>query len=176
MTAGLYTAALFATQYPDGGNFQWGAGSSRRWWCPVSRRSQPWGSAPWWSGGPSLAAPLAATSPLLVLVSSVGGVVALGTGREQVSRLYGDRRLLLPVNVTTSDLLPRLMWREDLPWLRARPADLETLLERLPRRRCGPGDGRRGPGRRGGPGGPLGAVAMTSVRSGTPLHIVVVRQ
>ena len=78
--------------------------------------------------------------------------------------------------MTTSDLLPRLMWREDLPWLRARPADLETLLERL--RVAGvaqvtvvaaPADA-AGPAARWVRSDDLGAVGAT------PLHIVVVRQ
>ena len=85
VTAGLYTAALFATQYPDGGNFQWGgrfltplvvplaAVAAMGLGALVERRPEP------------RHAPLATTLALLVLVSSVGGVVALGTGREQVS-------------------------------------------------------------------------------------------
>ena len=35
------------------------------------------------------------------------------------------------MNVTTSDLLPRTMWREGMDWLRAQPDDLDRLLKEV---------------------------------------------
>ena len=132
LTAVLYTAALFLTQYPDGGNFQWGGRFLTPLVVPLAAvaaigvaaivERRPAGRRRPFAAGPR---------------GARGGVVGrwgrrAGFGRDQVDRLYEEIvDASSPVNVTTSDLLPRLMWREDLPWLRARPAQLDGLLHDL---------------------------------------------
>jgi hypothetical protein len=132
LTAGLYTAALFLTQYPDGGNFQWGGRFLTPLVVPLAAVAAIGVAAMVERRPAGRRRPFAASLVVLALVSSVGGVAALGSGRDQVDRLYEEIvDASSPVNVTTSDLLPRLMWREDLPWLRARPAQLDGLLDGL---------------------------------------------
>ena len=131
-TAALFTLAVYATQYADGGNFQWGG----RFLTPLI---VPLAVVAAGGLGRLVALRPAPQRRLLVgslaalaLLVSVCGVAALGTGRQLESELYAQiAASASPVNVTTSDLLPRTMWREDMDWLRAQPDDLDRLLEEV---------------------------------------------
>ena len=59
-------------------------------------------------------------------------VVSLGTTRAGVEPLYAAvAASASAANVTTSEQLPRLVWREDLAWLVAPPDEVGDLLETM---------------------------------------------
>src|SRR4051812_25074641 len=130
--AAAFALALYATQYPDGGAFQWGG----RYLTPVLVpltvvavgglqglvAARPSGTRRLTTGS------LAGLAGAVALI----GVTAVGSARADVSGIYDQLSAnRSAVNVTTAELLPRMMWREDVPWLRAEPADLGPLLDRL---------------------------------------------
>jgi hypothetical protein len=129
---GLFLLALYATQYPDGGAFQWGG----RFLMPVVVPLAALAAVGLGALLDARPAPRRRTFGTLLaavaVASAVHGVAAVGSYREGVGALYQEvEAAASPVNVTSSDLLPRLMWREDLPWLRATNGDLDVLLEHL---------------------------------------------
>lgn len=117
-SAGLTAIAVLATQYPEGGGFEWGGRFLLGLSVPVAvlavaglRRALPSAGAP----GAGLAVPAAGA---VLVVFAVAGATILGQVQRRHDRVVGlvDRTATAagaPVVVTTSPALPRLAWRLD---------------------------------------------------------------
>jgi hypothetical protein len=123
---GVFVVATWATIYPDGGAFQWGG----RFLAPavVPLAAVAAGGLRSVARRPGMPAALVA----LAIVSSVSGVAVIGSSRDFTAAVY-DRieAERSPVNVTTAELLPRMMFREQMDWLRPTPEDLNGMLDRM---------------------------------------------
>jgi hypothetical protein len=130
--AGLFALALYATQYPDGGAFQWGGRFLTPVLVPLTVVAVGGLRGLVAARPPASRRPATVALAGLAAVVAVMGVASVGAARGDVAGIYDQvSASASPVNVTTAELLPRMMWREDLPWLRATPADLGPLLDRL---------------------------------------------
>jgi hypothetical protein len=133
-TLAIFTVAVLATQYPEGGGLEWGGRYLSAGWVPLA---------------------VLAAAGLLRAVDTVpelerGRVVALLTGFGLVSALFAVgtvgalraredailaalARHPAPVTVTTRRALPRLAWRADdrLTWMLTDDAGLPALLHSL---------------------------------------------
>lgn len=137
LTVALTALAIWATQYPDGGVFQWGGRFLMVLAVPAAvlaadgiRRLLDEAAE---AGGVAVrkTAVFGAVVALAV-VGAVAPVVALRTTREQFVDTLGTVEAASgPVAVTTSTEMPRLMWRSDIDFLRVDKADVDEALTRL---------------------------------------------
>jgi hypothetical protein len=139
-TAGLFTLAVLATQYPTGGTGEWGG----RYFAIAVPVAVPVLLLALLRAGRRLP-PGATSSPLaaLVVCSLAMSVMAVASHRARVrsstvlaasvvaaSERVGDAR---PVVVTTDVILPRLAWPafDEVRWLLASPDQVEEVVGAL---------------------------------------------
>ena len=127
-----FAGAVLATQYADGGGFQWGG----RFFAPLlpgAAAVAALGLAALVDGRPAeVRRTTVGALAALGLVAGLMPVVSLGTTRAGVEPLYAAvAASASAANVTTSEQLPRLVWREDLAWLVAPPDEVVDLLETM---------------------------------------------
>ena len=137
MTGVLTALAIWATQYPDGGVFQWGGRFLMVLAVPaavvaadgIRRLLDEAADA---GGVPLRKTAVYGAVVLLAVVSAITPVLALRTTRSQFQDTLGTVEAASgPVAVTTSEEMPRLMWRSDIDFIRVDQADAPVALSRL---------------------------------------------
>jgi hypothetical protein len=130
---GVFAGAVYATQYADGGAFQWGGRFFSPALVPLAVVAAGGLRTAWEARPAASRMTFARAAGSLVAVGALVAVGSLGASRAGIEPLYQFvAESASPVNVTTAAELPRMMWREDLPWLRAdRGGDLRSLLRTL---------------------------------------------
>ncbi len=131
---GLLGAAVVATQYSDGGGYSWGG----RFFAPLLVPSGVMAAVGLRrlvdARPPDLRVTTTRTLVALTLAITLIPVTVLGLTRADVEPIYTTvAASASPANVTTSEQLPRLMWRQDLDWLVAPPDEVGDLLESMRR-------------------------------------------
>ena len=138
LTAATTLVAIWFTQYPDGGVFQWGGRFLTVIFVPLAvmaaagiarlgaEAAAAAGVASWRK------TPLYGAVAVVAVVSVVTPVLGLrGTRTDLADTLRPVATAGGQVTVTTSQEMGRLMWRSDVSFLRVRPAEVDTVLRKL---------------------------------------------
>ena len=137
ITVALTAGAIWATEYPDGGVFQWGGRFFMVLAVPLAvlaadgiGRLLSEASAA--QGVPARKTAVFGAVVALAVVSAIAPVVGLRTTRDQLRQTLGPVETTAgPVAITTSDEMGRLMWRSDVDLLHVDSKDLRVALRRL---------------------------------------------
>jgi hypothetical protein len=133
-TVALFTVAILATQYPEGGGLEWGGRYLSPALVPLAVLAAA-GLVRMVDGGhPAERARVVALVSVLALAPAVFSVATAGALRAREDAIVAAvARHPSPVTVTTRRALPRLSWRADdrLTWMLTDTTGLPGLLRSL---------------------------------------------
>lgn len=132
ISSGTFAGAVWATQYADGGAFQWGGRLLQPLVVPLAVIAADGLRVLLEEAYGSRRRLLGASMAALMLVGAAASMVSLRETRSHTGAAYeGLAEAVGPVAVATNGELPRLMWRYDIDWLHVDRPELPAAMGKL---------------------------------------------